>query len=555
MKSLLLILLLPIIIFSQDVPARRARLDTIKAFSTNYGTLDTGRTKSRWEFTRPTQFDSLVRFFTNFAVPSGSSYDSTRLPYKDKPNTFTARQTMTSLAIDTIVSKNATHKRIYMIDTLVLGDKSGGAEDGVIVFNDKSSNLETSLHCAALDSNREHVLPDENGTIVVMSGTTILDKMWDGFRVTSREFVDADSFKINGTTFLNPTTMNLGTRTISSGAITSTGLSTFDSLKMLCAKTIVSKPNLHWGADKKFYLSSDTTSTGGSTDTTFIYQELAKKIPYTDTTSVVAMQWELDGKQSKYANITDTSLYYQRSDNVVLGTITSPSVRASTIASKANVSIDANGVFRYSTDTTATATVDTTFVITRYDTTAMLAGYQGKYGNITDTADYIQKLDTVGLFAGKLGGWIEIQRAADTTLNAANVTFVNLGELFFTMAANAAYEIVTSIWITKATDASAYTLALNCGGTPTNIGLVASALGIATDGTDQMRTSILNTATDSIQQTAATSGNGNLNQVSVVGQVINQNASNIFQFRWHQEIASSGVTIKRGSYLRYRRLY
>lgn len=188
---------------------------------------------------------------------------------------------------------------------------------------------------------------------------------------------------------------------------------------------------------------------------------------------------------------------------------------------------------------TASATVDTNVIATKYYVSQNAGG----------------SVDTTTLFAGKLGGWVEVQRTSDTTLNAANVTFVQLGQLNFTMASGGVYEIQARLWITKATDASAYTIALNCQGTPTNIGLVASGLGIATDGTDQVRTSIINTATDSIQQTAATAGNGKLQHVDFEGQIINEAANNTFQFRWHQEIASSGITLKRGSYIRYRRLY
>ena len=80
MKKLFLILIIFGSLYSQDVPAKRVRTDSLKTLSSRY--LDSLWIKSRIHATRPAQFDSLVRFFTNFAVPSGSSYDSSRLMYK-----------------------------------------------------------------------------------------------------------------------------------------------------------------------------------------------------------------------------------------------------------------------------------------------------------------------------------------------------------------------------------------------------------------------------------------------------------------------------------------
>lgn len=54
-----------------------------------------------------------------------------------------------------------------------------------------------------------------------------------------------------------------------------------------------------WDLTSDTYKPISPDSLGGSTDTTFIYQELAKKIPFTDTTSAIAKQWELDGKLNR----------------------------------------------------------------------------------------------------------------------------------------------------------------------------------------------------------------------------------------------------------------
>lgn len=163
MKKFLLILLFPILLFSQtDIFSNRVRTDSLKAFKTTYGTLDSIHIKSRTNFTRPAEFDSLVRFFTNFAVPLGSSYDTLRLAYKadsaialagygwtptysghsftgvvdssiflnkagnqvgisgnktwEGTNTFTARDFHTSIASDTTMSKSSSVSYIQPIN-------------------------------------------------------------------------------------------------------------------------------------------------------------------------------------------------------------------------------------------------------------------------------------------------------------------------------------------------------------------------------------------------------------------------------------------------------
>lgn len=58
MKTLLLILALCSIAEAQDLPARRMRLDSSRAFSKNYGDNDTTWRLSRERFTRPAKYDS-----------------------------------------------------------------------------------------------------------------------------------------------------------------------------------------------------------------------------------------------------------------------------------------------------------------------------------------------------------------------------------------------------------------------------------------------------------------------------------------------------------------
>lgn len=84
-KILLFIFVFCSFAYSQTSPVLKAYTvysDSNKVFKTNYGTLDTAWYLSRERHKRPTTFDSIVTFFTNFSVPSGSSYDTTRLAYK-----------------------------------------------------------------------------------------------------------------------------------------------------------------------------------------------------------------------------------------------------------------------------------------------------------------------------------------------------------------------------------------------------------------------------------------------------------------------------------------
>lgn len=210
--------------------------------------------------------------------------------------------------------------------------------------------------------------------------------------------------------------------------------------------TIGSKPNVHLGANGVLYKSTDTSSTGSG-------------IPYSDTTSVIAMQWELDSK--------------------------------------------------------------------------------------------LAKADTASLFAGKLGGWTEIQRTADTA--TGTFTFVNLGQLQFTMTASAVYEIDARIYMNRSTAANGYTIALNCGGTPTDVGIFGESPASTTAGTDLMRTEPITTGTDSLQQAGTTVTT--TEYASFRGILTCDGSNRLFTFRVRSEVSASAITYKRGSWLRYRRLY
>lgn len=199
---------------------------------------------------------------------------------------------------------------------------------------------------------------------------------------------------------------------------------------------------------------------------------------------------------------------------------------------------------------------DTSKYVEVSDTTSRWAPkgtYQAPIANIADTSKYLKKSDTTTVFNQLFGGWTEIQRDVDTTLNVANITFTPLGQLHFTMIAGGVYEIQSRIFYNRATAANGVTIALNAGGSPTNIGITAEAADNSTDGTDMFKTARITTATDSIQLINTTVTTTEF--IDIRGVITCDGSNRLFGFRWHMEVASSAITIKRGSYLRYRRLY
>lgn len=149
--------------------------------------------------------------------------------------------------------------------------------------------------------------------------------------------------------------------------------------------------------------------------------------------------------------------------------------------------------------------------------------------------------------------WTTIETTSDTTLAAANITFTPLGVLHFTMTASTPYAVEGRIYYKRATAGNGVTLALNVGGTPTDLGFIISAADNTTDGTDMIKTARVTTATDSIQLINSTVTTRDF--IDFTGTLTCDASNRLFGFRWHLEVASSGVTIMRGSYLRYRKIY
>lgn len=134
-KICIILLLLSSFAFSQDVPGKRARLDTLKAFSTNYAQLDTQWLVSRTRFTRPGRFDSSVSILQNLTI-TGTTIGS-------------LRGTFPSLAVDTVVGRSSGNK-IYLQDSvLISGNLTAGESQynigkGSYVFGYADSNYSTA---------------------------------------------------------------------------------------------------------------------------------------------------------------------------------------------------------------------------------------------------------------------------------------------------------------------------------------------------------------------------------------------------------------------------
>ena len=121
------------------------------------------------------------------------------------------------------------------------------------------------------------------------------------------------------------------------------------------------------------------------------------------------------------------------------------------------------------------------------------------------------------------------------------------------MDASGVYEFDILLSVVRATAASGFTLALDCEGTAASgTFLLARGQNATTVGTDMMREEPITTATDSIQLYGTTTTTGEI--VILNGFYYNDGSARNFGLRRHTEDANA-VTFKRGSYVRYRKLY
>ena len=157
-----------------------------------------------------------------------------------------------------------------------------------------------------------------------------------------------------------------------------------------------------------------------------------------------------------------------------------------------------------------------------------------------------------------LGGgtdtWTELTLSADTTYSGGGAAgWKHFDFSNFTMDASGVYEFSILLSVRRATAASGFTLALDCEGTAASgTFLLARGQNATTVGTDMMREEPITTATDSIQLYGTTTTTGEI--VILQGFYYNDGSARKFGLRRHTEDANA-VTFKRGSYVRYRKLY
>lgn len=173
---------------------------------------------------------------------------------------------------------------------------------------------------------------------------------------------------------------------------------------------------------------------------------------------------------------------------------------------------------------------------------------------ISSSGDSLLYRDDSTLFfaGGGSGGWTEISRTADTTHNT--IVFADIGELQFTMAASGVYEIEGVFFVARSNNANAFTIGLNLSQAPTSVAIQGWGVNGTASGTDNIKTENIDTYQDSLQLTGAT--------VTVMdkaawmsGVIVNTGSATLFKMYWHAEVAASNDVLKRGSYIRYRRLY
>ena len=183
-----------------------------------------------------------------------------------------------------------------------------------------------------------------------------------------------------------------------------------------------------------------------------------------------------------------------------------------------------------------------------------ISGTVALTSQIPDT-NRLATLDKNQVFTGTQNGdipWTTLSRSADTTYSNTT-TFVDLGQLEFNMAASGVYEIEAVFFTTRANNANGFTIAFNFSQAVTACGTQGWGINGSAAGTDNIKTEDMRDYLDSLQLTGATVTT--LDRGAWVMGII-QNVASVtqFKFRWHTEIVGN-VTIGRGSYLRYRRLY
>lgn len=184
------------------------------------------------------------------------------------------------------------------------------------------------------------------------------------------------------------------------------------------------------------------------------------------------------------------------------------------------------------------------------DSTLLSNQIAGKEPTITagTTGQYWRGDKTWQTLPGGSDPWTRIIRSSDTT-KGNGTAFVNLGQLEFVMDAGGFYAVEAEIYVVRATAANGWTLAMNFSQAPSNTAI----WGIGHNAAATQTINLIDTYLDSLAMTGTTVTTGDA-PVRLYGWVLNTGSATSFRMRFHGELATN-VTIKRGSELRYRRLY
>jgi hypothetical protein len=117
------------------------------------------------------------------------------------------------------------------------------------------------------------------------------------------------------------------------------------------------------------------------------------------------------------------------------------------------------------------------------------------------------------------------------------------------MDASGFYQIEADLYIVRATAANGWTLAMNFSQAPT----ITAIWGIGHNAAATQTINLINTYLDSLQMIGTTVTTGDA-PVTLRGWILNTGSTTSFRMRFRGELAT-GITLKRGSELRYRKLY
>jgi hypothetical protein len=275
------------------------------------------------------------------------------------------------------------------------------------------------------------------------------------------------------------------------------------------------------------------TRTPFAADTTYKAAQIALRKLNSDTTAGTGYvrNWQINDKGGSYFEIRKgTRVAFAKTDS-------SGASVDSTVYATVNRMLDSLGDHRTTIDANRAALKSAAYMdsarVATLDKAQTIAGAQTITGNVNG-----------------IPYWTTLVRSADTT--KGTITFVDLGQLEFNMAASGFYEVEWNLFVVRATAATGLTVAHNFTQAPSNTAMVGTGSNAVAAGTDMLITNTMDTYLDSLQLTGTTVTTGEW--VRGEGWILNTGSTTGWKLRWHAENAAN-VTIKRGSYVSYRRLY